>query len=47
MGNIKTFLIFGFEKWGTLKPICMYKDGKYYYKPVFLGLWIKIFWRNR
>lgn len=40
MGNMKTLLIFGFERWGNLKPACMYQENKCY-KPLFLGLWIK------
>lgn len=41
MGNMKTWFIFGYEKWGGLKPsYCLSPDGKCL-KPLFFGLWIK------
>lgn len=41
MGSMKTFWIFGFERWGGLRPISMEKNGKVFI-PLFLGLWIRV-----
>jgi hypothetical protein len=41
MGNLKTWFIFGYEKWGKLKPAyCCTADG-IYFKPLVSGLWIR------
>ena len=37
---MKIFWIFGFERWGGLRPSRMQLKG-IVYKPVVLGLWIK------
>lgn len=37
MGNLKTFLIFGYERWGGLRPAyCCSKDA--WFKPLFWGI---------
>ena len=41
MGNIKTWFIFGFEKWGGLNPAYAYNDDNKYMKPLFFGLWAR------
>lgn len=45
MGNFKSFWIFGFERWGGLRPAYMSKnvgnDGKAWFKPLCFGLWIR------
>jgi len=41
MGNMKTFFIFGFERWGWLRPARMWqKDGRCFI-PLIFGLWIR------
>jgi len=40
MGNMKTFFIFGYERWGGLRPDRMWtKDGRCYI-PLFFGIWV-------
>ena len=41
VGNFKTFCIFGYEKWGGLKPDSCEIHGKVF-KPLIFGLWIRI-----
>lgn len=41
MGNMKIFWIFGFERWGSLRPAQMMKNG-HVFIPLVLGLWIRI-----
>lgn len=41
MGKMKIWFIFGFEKWGGLKPAYACIDDNKYMKPLFFGLWIK------
>jgi len=42
MGNMKIFLIFGYERWGRLKPESACIDGMFF-KPLFFGIWIRFF----
>ena len=37
---MRTFLIFGFWRWGIVKPLGYSWEGKQY-KPLFWGLWIR------
>ncbi len=40
MGHMKTWWIFGFERWGGLRPEKMWtKDGRCF-RPLILGLWV-------
>jgi hypothetical protein len=41
MGSMKTFFIFGFERWGNLKPSKMWLGKGKCYCPLFLGIWIR------
>ena len=41
MGNMKTFWIFGFERWGGLKPAEMQTVNGDRFIPVIFGLWIR------
>jgi hypothetical protein len=41
MGNMKTWFIFGFEKWGGLKPAYCIDNKGNKLKPLFWGIWIK------
>ena len=47
MGNFKAFGLFGYEKWGGLKPAQVKFKGKVYI-PLFAGVWIRSFgkWRG-
>lgn len=41
MGNMKIFWIFGFERWGDLRPaVCWMNDGRNFI-PVIFGIWIR------
>jgi len=42
MGHIKTLWIFGFERWGHLRPAKMWVKDRRCFKPLFWGLWIRI-----
>jgi hypothetical protein len=41
MGNMKTWWIFGFEYWGSLRPAEMTTAKGVRYIPLFLGLWLR------
>jgi hypothetical protein len=41
MGNMKTWLIFGFRWWGGLRPSKKWKVTGECYKPLVFGLWIR------
>ena len=41
MGHMKTWWIFGFERWGGLRPAEMTTATGTRYIPFILGLWIK------
>jgi hypothetical protein len=41
MGNLKTWFIFGYEKWGNLKPAYVCRDDGKCLKPLFFGVWIR------
>jgi hypothetical protein len=45
MGNLKIWFIFGFEKWGNLKPAYHVNDKGICFKPLCFGLWIR--WNNK
>jgi hypothetical protein len=40
MGHMKFWWIFGYERWGEVKP-CQMEINSIVYKPLFLGLWIR------
>jgi hypothetical protein len=41
MGHMKTWWVFGFEWWGTMKPAGMTTAEGITYIPLFCGLWIR------
>lgn len=41
MGNMKTFFVFGFERWGGLRPAKAWNKNGRCFVPVFLGVWIR------
>jgi hypothetical protein len=41
MGNMKTWWIFGFERWGDLRPAEMTTAKGVRYIPLFRGLWLR------
>lgn len=41
MGNFKSFWVFGFERWGKLKPDNVTINGKTRFIPLCFGLWIR------
>ena len=44
MGNFKSFIFFGYEYWGELKPECIvFEDKKRIFIPLYKGFWIRSF----
>ena len=41
MGNLKTWWILGFERWGSLKPAEMMSGDGVKYMPLFAGIWLR------
>lgn len=41
MGNIRTWWVFGFEWWGSLRPAEMITTDDRRYIPLFWGLWLR------
>ena len=41
MGNMKTFLIIAYERWGGLRPECAWDKKGRCFVPVILGIWIR------
>lgn len=42
MGHMRTWWIFGFERWGGLRPAMMMTKDGVKFVPLFLGLWRKV-----
>jgi hypothetical protein len=41
MSKMKTWWLFGFQRWGGLRPVAMwFPDGRCF-RPLFLGVWIR------
>jgi len=43
MGNMKTFWLFGFERWGGLRPAQMWTKGGRCFVPMCFGFWRRSF----
>lgn len=41
MGHMRTWWIFGFERWGGLRPAAMRKANGKKFVPLFWGLWVR------
>ncbi len=41
MGHMKTWWVFGFERWGGLRPTEMITKKGVRYVPLFWGLWLR------